>query len=99
VRSSLLMRPPGSEASKGAHLDGATIDFLERMHCAYLSALTRRDLIEPGSFATWEAVLAVARMSEPVPTDDLVRLWERWQTEGTAAADRILEDCDARAGE
>ena len=97
VRSSLLMRPPRSEASKGAHLDGATIELLDRMHCAYLSALVRRGLIEPESFATWEAVVAVARMSEPVPTADLVWLWERWQTEGTAAASRMLEDCVGRA--
>jgi hypothetical protein len=99
VRSSLLMRPPASEASKGAHLDGATIEYLDRMHRAYLSALLRRGLIEPESFASWEAVLAVARMSEPVPTDDLERLWGRWQTEGTAASDRMLEDCVARAAE
>jgi len=99
VRSSLLLRPPRSEASNGVHLGGATTDLLDRMHCTYVSALMRRGLIEPESFATWEAVVAVARMSEPVPTDDLVELWQGWQTEGTAAAGRILADCVERGGE
>jgi len=27
----------------------------------------------------WEAVLAVARMSEPVQTADLHRIWQRWR--------------------
>ena len=97
VRSSLLMRPPRTEVSKGSHLDGATSEFLDRVHCAYLAALTRRGLIEPESFAMWEAVVAVARMSEPVPTDDLVALWISWRTEGTAASERMLEGCVERA--
>jgi len=99
VRSSLLMRPPRSEATRGAHLGGSTLAFLDRMHCAYLAALVRRGLIEPESFATWEAVVAVARMSEPVPTEDLVSLWDAWQTDGVAATGRMLEDCVARNGE
>jgi hypothetical protein len=69
------------------------------MHCTYVSVLVRRGLIEPESFATWEAVVAVARMSEPVPTDDLVRLWQGWQTEGPAAAGRMLADCVEGGGE
>lgn len=98
VRSSLLMRPPRSETSMGSHLDGGTSEFLDLVHCAYLSALMRRGLIDLESFATWEAVVAVARMSEPVPTDDLVSLWKSWQAEGAAAARRMLEDCEARPG-
>ncbi len=97
VRSSLLMRPPGSEKSKAVHLGGATSEFLDRVHCAYVAALARRELIEPESFATWEAVVAVARMSEPVPTDDLVSLWESWQAEGAGASRRMLESCVQRA--
>jgi len=79
ARSSLLMRPPASMASSNKHLDGATIDVLERLHGAYLSVLRRRRLLEELPFAAWEAVLAVARMSEPVEKADLVGVWRRWQ--------------------
>ncbi len=97
VRSSLLMRPPESETSRSAHLGGATSEFLDRVHCVYLSTLMRRSLIEGDSFAAWEAVVAVARMSEPVPTDDLVRLWRRWRVEGPGPSQRMLERCLERA--
>ena len=53
---------------------------------AYLAALTHRGLIEPASFAAWEAVLAVARMSEPVQTSDLVALWRAWRATHPAAS-------------
>jgi len=93
TRSSLLLRPPETPASKPSHLDGATGEFLERVHCAYLSVLLKRELIEPVPFATWEAVLAVARMSEPVPTDDLVGIWKRWTRDGPVASNQTLQRC------
>ena len=79
VRSSLLMRRPTTAQSSNEHLDGATPDFLDRLHGAYLSVLKRRGLLEKMPFATWEAVLAVARMSEPVQTTDLVGIWNHWR--------------------
>lgn len=79
VRSSLLMRPPASQASSNRHLDGASVDMLERLHSAYLAALGDRRLIEPDAFARWEAALAVARMSEPVQKADLVTIWRQWR--------------------
>ena len=80
ARSSLLMRPPASPGSSNRHLDGATIDVLDRLHGAYLSVLRSRDLLDGAEFDRWEAVLAVARMSEPVQKADLVSIWQRWRT-------------------
>lgn len=79
ARSSLLMRPPATPQSADRHLDGATIEVLDRLHAAYLAALRARGLIEERSFARWEAVLAVARMSEPVQKADLLGIWRRWR--------------------
>lgn len=81
ARSSLLMRPPATLESSNKHLDGATIEVLDRLHGAYLSVLRARGLIEEAAFARWEAVLAVARMSEPVQKADLVSIWRRWREE------------------
>jgi aminoglycoside phosphotransferase (APT) family kinase protein len=87
ARSSLLMRPPAELKAIRAYLEGATRVFLERMHGAYLSALVSRGLLGDVPFADWEAVLAVARMSEPLPTDDLVAIWEAWRS-GAGEAQR-----------
>jgi tRNA A-37 threonylcarbamoyl transferase component Bud32 len=97
ARSSLLLRPAETEASRATHLEGATDAFLRLVHCAYLTALIRRQLITPDAFAEWEAILSVARMSEPVPTDGLVGVWQRWRTAGTRPTSRILEECLDRA--
>ena len=97
VRSSLLMRPPLQGAAPPAHLDGATSAFLDWVHSGYLAALARRGLIDVGGFARWEAVVTVARMSEPVPVDDLLESWSRWRAEGPLAAARMIEGCLARA--
>ncbi len=99
VRSSLLMRPPWSESAWPAHLGGTTRSFLESLHDRYLTTLLRRGHVDPGSFAGWEVVLAVARMSEPVPHDDLVGLWRRWQEDGPAAAETMIAACLARVAE
>lgn len=79
ARSSLLMRPPATPQSADRHLDGATIEVLDRLHAAYLAALRARGLIQDASFTRWEAVLAVARMSEPVQKADLLSIWRRWR--------------------
>jgi aminoglycoside phosphotransferase (APT) family kinase protein len=84
ARSSLLMRPPATPQSSNKHLDGATIDVLDRLHGAYLSVLRDRGLIDETAFAKWEAILAVARMSEPVQKADLVSIWERWRAGDSA---------------
>lgn len=91
VRSSLLMRPP-RDHSEPAHLSGADSAFLDHVHTTYVAALSRRGLLDR-TFGEWEAVVAVARMSEPVPCDDLVVLWRHWRTEGARAAARMIERC------
>jgi aminoglycoside phosphotransferase (APT) family kinase protein len=93
VRSSLLMRPP---QAKNTWLSGATTQLLDLVHSTYVAELARRHLIDAETFAPWEAVVAVARMSEPVPTGDLVEIWELWQSGGTAAAGSMIERCRAR---
>jgi aminoglycoside phosphotransferase (APT) family kinase protein len=87
ARSSLLMRPPTTPQASNKHLDGATVDVLDRLHGSYLSALRGRGLLDETAFARWEAILAVARMSEPVQKADLVSIWRRWR-EADAAASR-----------
>ncbi len=93
ARSSLLMRPAQDHSLEPSHLVGATSDLLDRLHCGYLASLARRDLLERQSFAGWEAIVAVGRMSEPVRSEDLVCLWERWRAEGPGAATRMIERC------
>jgi hypothetical protein len=79
ARSSLLMPPASAIESANRHLDGATAELLGHLRDAYLRALARRGLIDAPSFADWEAVLAVARMSEPVQTSDLHAVWQGWR--------------------
>jgi aminoglycoside phosphotransferase (APT) family kinase protein len=86
ARSSLLMPPASGLGSANRHLDGATIESLARLHDAYLATLTRRDLIDAASFDAWEAVLAVARMSEPVQTADLHGIWRHWRARSLGPA-------------
>jgi aminoglycoside phosphotransferase (APT) family kinase protein len=85
ARSSLLMPPASAVESAGRHLDGATAQLLERLHGAYLASLARRGLIDGEVFTAWEAVLAVARMSEPVQTTDLHAVWRRWRGAGRSS--------------
>jgi hypothetical protein len=93
------MRPPANGALPPAHLDGATSNLLDRLHSFYLTALARRGRIEPDEFATWEAVVAVGRMSEPVPSEDLISLWHRWRAEGSSAAGAMIARCLQLASE
>ena len=67
-----------------------------RMASSYIAALARRGLLEAEGFARWEAVVAVARMSEPVPSDDLVELWSHWRAQGPKAAASMIESCLGR---
>ena len=91
MRTSLLIRPPSPAALAESHLNGATQDFLDRLHGAYLSTLDGRGLLEGADFTAWEAVLAVARMSEPVPTADLARIWEAWRGGRVQASNPAVE--------
>jgi Ser/Thr protein kinase RdoA (MazF antagonist) len=81
ARSALLMPPASAVEAAGRHLDGATAHLLGRLHSAYRASLRRRGLVDREAFAAWEAVVAVARMSEPVETFDLHAVWQRWRRE------------------
>jgi aminoglycoside phosphotransferase (APT) family kinase protein len=93
ARSSLLMRPPVSVMSAHRYLAGATHLSLARLHDAYLTVVAKRGLVPQPAFPAWEAVLAVARMAEPVPTADLVGIWQAWR-----AGSRITRGRTAEAG-
>jgi aminoglycoside phosphotransferase (APT) family kinase protein len=90
VRSSLLMRPP---ADRGSWLAGATPELLDHVHSHYITELVRRGAIDARTFGPWEAVMAVARMSEPVPDEDLLEVWRRWKVRGPSAARTLLDHC------
>lgn len=90
VRSSLLMRPPSDRSS---WLAGATPELLDHIHSHYITELLRRGALDARTFGPWEAVVAVARMSEPVPHGDLVTVWEGWQARGPSNARVLLDHC------
>lgn len=93
ARSSLLMPPAHAVESANRHLDGATADLLGPLHDAYLSTLRERGMIADADlFEAWEAVLAAARISEPVQTTDLHAIWSRWK------ASRAAGGLGARSG-
>lgn len=92
VRSSLLMRAP----TENAWLSGATQGLLDELHRSYISRLVRSGLADAAAFGPWEAVVAVARMSEPVPAEDLLAIWGRWRSEGEAAAESLLQQASVR---
>jgi aminoglycoside phosphotransferase (APT) family kinase protein len=94
VRSSLLMRPPSDRSS---WLAGATPELLDRIHSHYITELVRRGAFDPQTFGAWEAVTAVARMSEPVPDRDLLVVWEAWKARGPSAVRSLVEHCQVRA--
>jgi len=90
VRSSLLMRPP---TDRSAWLAGATPELLDRVHSYYITELVRRGDFEVRTFGSWEAVMAVARMAEPVPDEDLIAVWEAWKSRGSSGARSLLHHC------
>lgn len=79
ARTSLLIEPPVRASASGAFLDGATHDLLSRIHHTYTQILTRRGVVFDADFEAWRAVLAAARLAEPVPSADLIRIWRSWQ--------------------
>ena len=93
VRSSLLMRPP----TENAWLSGATQTLLDELHASYISRLVRSSLVDAAAFGPWEAVVAVARMSEPVPAQELLVIWDRWRSEGEDAAESLLRQALVRS--
>ena len=79
ARTSLLVAPPTRVAASGAFLDGATHDLLSRIHDAYVRSLAGRGVTRDARFEAWRAVLAAARLAEPVPLADLIAIWRSWR--------------------
>lgn len=76
LRTSLLMRPHFAPADH-RHLPGATEALLRTTHDAYLDRWRELLTFDDRIVGRWEAVLAIARMSEKA-TDDVLGLLEIW---------------------
>lgn len=79
ARLSLLLSPgmPGTEQPR--HLPGASADMIDRVRAAYALAISDLHGATPDRLRRWEAVLAVARLAESVPADELLAIWDRWR--------------------
>jgi hypothetical protein len=77
VRTSLLVRPLSSGAAGPAHLPGVPADVLSTFHRAYVDEMIGPTDFDIRTILTWEAVLSVSRLSEPVDGefDDLLTVW------------------------
>jgi len=75
LRSSILMQPSQAEAPR--HLPDATPAVLREIHTSYLSEFHRELAMASQDLASWQAVVAAARMSEgaEVNEDVLSSLW------------------------
>ena len=84
ARSSLTLLSDGSTSP--AYLPGSDRDRLAMVSRAYLSRLRESFDISPGLLAVWQAVNAAARLSEGLPADPLLRVWQRFgRIRGTEA--------------
>jgi aminoglycoside phosphotransferase (APT) family kinase protein len=84
ARSSLVLLSDG--ASPPEHLPGADPTTLGALTDAYLGRLREHLEIDDDLLARWQAVSAVARMAEGVPSGALLALWTRYEAAGSAQA-------------
>lgn len=92
VRTSLLIRPATGSGTAPTHLPGATACLLDEFHRSYLRHALRR--VEPSAvadLATWERVLAAARLAEHTTADraDLLALWRGRPGASALSPDRL----------
>jgi aminoglycoside phosphotransferase (APT) family kinase protein len=73
ARSVLTLRADGADPP--GHLPGSDRATLEALTDAYVARLSERIEIDAELFARWQAVNAVARMSEGVPRGVLLDVW------------------------
>lgn len=76
ARTLLTLR--GNGATGPRHLPGAEPDTLDSLTAAYLARLKETLEFENELLARWQAVQAVARMSEGLPREVLLEVWERF---------------------
>jgi aminoglycoside phosphotransferase (APT) family kinase protein len=84
ARSSLVLLSDG--ANPPEHLPGADPATLGALTDAYLGRLREYLEIDGDLLARWQAVSAVARMAEGVPSGALLALWTRYEAAGSAQA-------------
>jgi aminoglycoside phosphotransferase (APT) family kinase protein len=84
ARSSLVLLSDG--ANPPEHLPGADPATLGALTDAYLGRLREHLEIDDDLLARWQAVSAVARMAEGVPSGALLALWTRYEAAGSAQA-------------
>ena len=77
VRTSLIIRPMRTVSAPPPHLPGVRCAVLERFHRIYVGCMLGDLDAGPVAALSWEAVLAVSRLAEPVgrELDDLVSIW------------------------
>ena len=77
VRTSLIVRPMRNVSSPPPHLPGVGLAVLDRFHRTYVGCMLGDLDAGPVAALSWEAVLAVSRLAEPVgrELDDLVSIW------------------------
>jgi thiamine kinase-like enzyme len=97
ARSSLLMRPQQTGELDMHHLRGASPELLGLLHREYLSQILSRRSIDEDDLVSWEAAVAAARLAEPVPKGDLLRIWRAWRDGGHAPDDSVLAAALRRA--
>jgi aminoglycoside phosphotransferase (APT) family kinase protein len=84
ARSSLVLLSDGENPPE--HLPGADPATLGALTDAYLGRLREYLAIDEDLLARWQAVSAVARMAEGVPSGALLALWMRYEAAGSVQA-------------
>jgi aminoglycoside phosphotransferase (APT) family kinase protein len=84
ARSSLVLLSDGTNPPE--HLPGADPATLGALTDAYLGRLREHLEIDDDLLACWQAVSAVARMAEGVPSGALLALWTSYEAAGSAQA-------------
>jgi aminoglycoside phosphotransferase (APT) family kinase protein len=89
VRSSILMQP--GAASEPRHLPGASRELLSQLHASYLAEFHAELLMSADDLASWQAVVAAARMSEGAEVNEevLSSLWADRNDVGGARRDLL----------
>jgi hypothetical protein len=90
ARSSLLMRPQQTGEPDMHHLHGASAEVLRLLHSDYMSQMLSRRPIDKHDLMSWVAAVAAARLAEPVPKGDLLRIWKAWRDGGNASDESVL---------
>jgi aminoglycoside phosphotransferase (APT) family kinase protein len=84
ARSSLVLLSDGAEPPR--HLPGSDRATLSVLTDAYLARLGEQLEIDPDLLARWQAVNAVARIAEGVPSGVLLEVWARFAHAGSGHA-------------